>query len=275
MPFVSVRLQSVLVRRPRHCLATRLLLGVLSTVLLAVFLGLLAAGAPAFAGSVHVAAAANFTTAARALAGPFEQASGHQVVFSFGSTGQLYAQIGQGAPFQVFLAADQARPLKAVEDGLAVPGSLFTYAIGKIVLFSRDPKRVTGEATLRDGEFQKIAIANPVTAPYGAAALETLKALGVYDAVKARIVQGNNIAQTFQFVETGNAELGFVALSQIAGRAGGSRWVVPEKLYTAIRQDAVLLKSGTDNPAARAFMDFLQGPEAAAIIAKFGYGTDR
>ena len=141
------------------------------------------------------------------------------------------------------------------------------------MLFSREADRVTGEATLRNGRFQKIAIANPVTAPYGTAAVQTMKALKVYDTLKLRIVQGNNIAQTFQFVETGNAELGFVALSQVAGREDGSRWLVPDTLYTPIRQDAVLLKGGAENPAARAFMDFLKGPQASAIIKKFGYGT--
>jgi len=250
--------------------------GFLRSAWLAAF-SLLATGiaAPASAASVNVAVAANFSDAVKMIAREFEQTSGHRAVLSFGSTGQLYTQIGQGAPFQVFLAADQARPRRAVADGLAVPGSLFTYAVGKIVLFSRDPNLVTGEATLRHPRFQKIAIANPTTAPYGAAAVETMTALKVYDALKPRIVQGNNIAQAFQFVQTGNAELGFVALAQVAGREDGSRWVVPDNLYTPIRQDAVLLKTGADNPAARAFLDFLKGPKAAAIIAKFGYGTGR
>jgi molybdate transport system substrate-binding protein len=238
-----------------------------------VALSVMAFATPASAESVNVAVAANFTAAVKMIARAFEEARGHKAVLSFGSTGQLFTQIGQGAPFQVFLAADQARPRKALADGLAVPGSLFTYAVGKIVLFSRDPDRVTGEATLRSGRFLKIAIANPVTAPYGTAAVQSMKALKVYDTLKSRIVQGNNIAQTFQFVETGNAELGFVALSQVAGREDGSRWLVPDTLYTPIRQDAVLLKSGADNPAARAFMDFLKGPQAGAIIKKFGYGT--
>src|SRR5262249_29519115 len=130
---------------------------------------------------------------------------------------------------------------------------------------------VNGEQTLRDGKFSKIAIANPTTAPYGAAGVETMKALGVYDALAGKIVQGNNIAQTFQFIDTGNAELGFVALSQVIGRQGGSRWIVPANLYSPIRQDAVLLKSGTDNEAAKAFLAFLKSPEAAAIIEKYGY----
>jgi molybdate transport system substrate-binding protein len=229
--------------------------------------------AVAQAGEVKVAVAANFTQAAREIGSLFEKATGHKVVFSFGSTGQLYTQITQDAPFEVFLAADQARPKKAVDGGLAVPNSQFTYATGKIVLFSTDPGLVRGEATLRDGKFQKIAIANPKTAPYGAAAVEAMKALGVYDTLSAKIVQGNNIAQTYQFVETDNAELGFVALSQVAGNNDGSRWLVPGKLYSVIAQDAVLLKWGANNAAAVAFLDFLRGPEARTVKEKYGYGV--
>ena len=151
--------------------------------------------------------------------------------------------------------------------------TLFTYAVGRIVLFSMNAKLVTGEQTLRDGQFNKIAIANPTVAPYGAAAIETMKALGVYDALTSKIVQGSNIAQTYQFVETSNAELGFVALSQVITRPDGSRWVVPANLYSPIRQDAVLLKTGASNEAAKSFLTFMKGPEAAAVIEKFGYGT--
>jgi len=224
------------------------------------------------AAEVRVAVAANFTDAAKEIGALFEKKTNHKAVFSFGSTGQLYTQITQDAPFEVFLSADQERPKKAVSDNLAVPDSLFTYATGKIVLFSKDKGLVKGEAILKDGKFTKIAIANPTTAPYGAAAVETLKALGVYDTLSSKIVQGNNIAQTYQFVDTGNAELGFVALSQVAGHDDGSRWIVPEKLYTTIAQDAVLLKRGADNEAARAFVTFLKGPEARAVKEKYGYG---
>lgn len=225
------------------------------------------------ADETHVAVAANFTEAAKEIGALFEEASGHRAVFSFGSTGQLYTQIVQGAPFQVFLAADQERPRKAVDESFAVPGSLFTYATGRIVLFSTDRDLVTGAATLRHGGFAKLAIANPVTAPYGAAAVEAMRALGVYDSLAPKIVQGNNIAQAWQFVETGNAELGFVALAQVAGRDDGSRWVVPENLHAAIAQDAVLLKAGAGSAAAKAFVAFLAGPDARSVTEKYGYGT--
>ncbi|MFV0298657.1 MAG: molybdate ABC transporter substrate-binding protein [Hyphomicrobiaceae bacterium] len=223
-------------------------------------------------GEVKVAVAANFTAAAKEIAATFERAKGTKVVLSFGSTGQLYTQITQGAPFEVFLAADQARPKKAVDGGQAVPGTSFTYAVGKLVLFAKAKGIVAGEAVLKNGRFTRIAIANPMTAPYGAAAVETMKTIGVYDALKSRIVQGNNIAQTFQFVESGNAELGFVALSQIVNVKGGSRWVVPASMHRQIAQDAVLLKAGADNPAAREFLAFLSEPEARTVIEKFGYG---
>jgi len=230
-------------------------------------------GAPAFADQVRVGVAANFNEAAREIGALFEQATGHRAVFSFGSTGQLYTQITQGAPFEVFLAADRTRPARAETEGLAVAGTRFTYATGKLVLFSRDPALVRGEATLREAGFSRLAIANPVTAPYGSAAVAVMRTLGVHDALAPRIVQGNNIAQTYQFVATGNAELGFVALSQVARHAEGSRWRVPETLYPPIAQDAVLLLNGVDNPAARAFVDFLRGPEAARVKRRYGYGA--
>lgn len=241
----------------------------LAAILLA---GLLAN--PALAAETSVAVAANFTGAAKQIAAAFNEETGHEAVLSFGSTGQLYAQISQGAPFQVFLAADTARPARALEEGFGVDGTIFTYAIGRIVLWSADPDLVKGEDTLGRGGFDRIAIANPRTAPYGAAAVEAMKGLGVYDALEAKIVQGNNIAQAYQFVETGNAELGFVALSQIAGSEAGSRWEIPGTLYAPIRQDAVLLKTGADNPAAQAFLSFLKGQTAAAIIGKYGYGVE-
>jgi len=229
---------------------------------------------PAAAGQTNVAVAANFTQAAKEIAAAFQAETGHEAVLSFGSTGQLYTQITQDAPFEVFLAADTRRPAKALADGFGVEGSDFTYAIGKIVLWSTDADRVKGADTLDAGGFDRIAIANPETAPYGAAAVEAMKGLGVYDALEGKIVQGNNIAQAFQFVETGNAELGFVAKSQIAGSDAGSRWEVPSDLYAPIRQDAVLLKKGADNAAAAAFLDFLKGPVAGAVIEKYGYGVE-
>jgi molybdate transport system substrate-binding protein len=232
-----------------------------------------AAASTAQAGEVKVAVAANFAAAAKEIGALFAAETGHRAVFSFGSTGHLYAQITQDAPFEVFLAADRARPIKAVEHGFAVRDSRFTYAIGRLVVFALDPALVTGAVTLREGRFTRIAIANPVTAPYGAAALETMKALGVHDALAPRIVQGANIAQTYQFVETGNAEIGFVALAQVAGHGEGSRWVVPDDLHAVIAQDAVLLTRGAPNQAARAFAAFLKEPGARAVTARHGYGA--
>jgi molybdate transport system substrate-binding protein len=230
-------------------------------------------GQAARAGETTIAVATNFTDAAKEIGAAFEKATGHKAIFSFGSTGQLYAQIGQNAPFEVFLAADQARPQKAVDEGLAVHASRVTYATGRIVLFSRDKTVVKGKETLTDSAITKVAIANPVTAPYGTAAVEAMQALGVYDALSAKLVKGSNIAQTYQFVATGNAEIGFVALSQIAAHDEGSRWLVPAELYKPIAQDAVLLTKGQGNDAARAFMDFLMKPEAKAIKEKYGYGA--
>ncbi|MDY8109842.1 molybdate ABC transporter substrate-binding protein [Fulvimarina sp. 2208YS6-2-32] len=225
--------------------------------------------------TTNVAVAANFTDAASEIAAAFANAGDHEAVLSFGATGQLYAQIAQGAPFEVFLAADDERPTRAVEEGYGVPGSVFTYAIGRLVLYSGEAGVVTGPETLEAGTFDRIAIANPDTAPYGVAAVETMRALDVYDALKSRIVQGQNIGQAYQFVETGNAEVGFVALGQVSQAETGSRWIVPRDLYAPIRQDAVLLKTGEANPAAAAFVAFLKGDEAAAIIEKYGYAIDR
>jgi len=229
---------------------------------------------PATAGQTNVAVAANFTDAAKEIAGLFKAKTGHEALLSFGSTGQLYTQITQQAPFEVFLSADEARPKKAIEDGFATPDSLFTYAIGKLVLWSKNPDLVKGPETLSSGAFTKLAYCNPVGAPYGSATVETLKALSLYEKLQPKLVQGENIMQAFQFVDTGNAELGFVALSEVAKTSVGSRWIVPQKLYTPIRQDAVLLKKGATNDAATAFMAFLKGREARAIIVKYSYDID-
>jgi molybdate transport system substrate-binding protein len=240
--------------------------------LFAVAVALLGAG-NAFAAQTNVAVAANFTDAAKEIAAAFKQKTGHEAVLSFGASGQFYTQITQGAPFQVFLSADDGRPKKLVEDGLAVPESRFTYAIGKLVLWSRTPDFVKGEATLRSAAFAKLSICNPTAAPYGAAAVQTMKSLKLYDALQPRLVEGASVTQAFQFVETGNAELGFIALSQLTGNDTGSRWIVPQDLYTPIRQDAVLLKIGASNAAASGFITFLKGPEARTIIEKYGYLT--
>jgi molybdate transport system substrate-binding protein len=236
-------------------------------------LALVISAPAARAGETRIAVAANFTDAAREIGALFDATSGHRAVFSFGSTGQLYAQIGQGAPFDAFVAADRDRPQKAVDDGLAVPGSRFTYATGRLALYSRQPGLVAGPQVLTDANVTRLAIANPATAPYGAAAVDVMQALGVFDVLGPKLVRGNNVAQTFQFVATGNAELGFVALSQIAGRTGGSRWIVPEDLHAPIAQDAVLLTHGAGNDAARAFLAFLRGPAARAVKEKYGYGA--
>jgi molybdate transport system substrate-binding protein len=235
-----------------------------------------AAALALFAGAAHadktnVAVAANFTEPAREIAAAFKAATGHEAVLSFGSTGQLYAQITQEAPFEVFLAADDARPEMAVEAGLAVEDSVFTYAVGRLVLWSPEPGMEIGDDTLKSGAFDKIAIANPGTAPYGAAAIEVMEALDVLDELEPKIVRGNSVAQAYQFVVTGNAELGFVASSQVIGNDGGSVWEVATNFYEPILQDAVLLNRGAESEAARAFMDYLQGHDAAEIIARYGY----
>ncbi|RAP42121.1 molybdate ABC transporter substrate-binding protein [Rhodovulum viride] len=241
----------------------------------AAFLAALALSAPARAADTIAAVAANFTDAATEIGAAFEAATGHHVTYSFGSTGQLYTQITQDAPFEVFLAADQARPEKAEAEGFAVPGSRFTYAVGKLVLFSTDPEAIDDSpAALENPDLTHVAIANPETAPYGAAAVETMKALGLYETLEPKIVQGKSISQTHQFVATGNAPVGFVALSQVIADETGSRWLVPQDLYTPIRQDAVLLAKGADSEAAKAYIDFLKSPEALAIIGKYGYGTE-
>ncbi len=227
--------------------------------------------APAMAGETRIAVAANFTGAAREIGAAFARETGHAAVFSFGATGALYAQIANGAPYDVFLAADQARPVRAEQEGLAVSGTRMTYAVGRLMLYSRDPSRVAGAATLRDPAVSRLAIANPATAPYGAAAVEVLRALGVHEALAGKVVTGNTIAQTYQFVATGNAEVGFVALSQVIGHDTGSRWLVTQELHAPIAQDAILLSGAADKPAARAFLAFLKSASARAIVEKYGY----
>ena len=226
----------------------------------------------ALAAEVKVAVAANFTEPAKAIAARFKARTGHDATLSFGSSGQFHAQIANGAPFEVFLSADRERPEKAEAEGLAVVGSRFTYAVGRLVLYSATPGLVDGKgAVLKTGRFQKIAIAAPRSAPYGEAAVETMRKLGVAQTLASKLVQGTSITQAYQFVETGAAELGFVALSQVIAVRGGSRWVVPATYHTPIDQQAVLLKTGVGDPAATAFMAFLKGGEAKAIIRKYGY----
>jgi molybdate transport system substrate-binding protein len=230
------------------------------------------AAAPALAAETQVAVAANFTEPAKDIAAAFKAATGHTATLSFGSSGQFYAQMTHGAPYEVFLSADAERPARAEQDGLGVAGSRFTYAIGRLVLYSRTPGLADGAgAVLSTGRFSKLSIADPAAAPYGAAAIQTLRRLGVYAAVKPRIVMGSSITQAFQFVDTGAAELGFVAYSQVINITGGSRWLVPAADHAPIEQQAILLDRGQNNPAARAFLAFLKGPQAVAIIRRYGY----
>ncbi|GGL40222.1 molybdate ABC transporter substrate-binding protein [Caulobacter rhizosphaerae] len=230
------------------------------------------AATPVLAADTKVAVAANFTEPAKAIAAAFKAKTGHTATLSFGSSGQFYTQMAHGAPYEVFLSADAERPLKAEQEGLAVPGARFTYAVGRLVLYSRTPGLVDGKgAVLASDRFAKLAIADPAAAPYGEAAVETMRKLKVYDALAPKIVRGASITQAYQYVATGNAELGFVALSQVIDQPGGSRWLVPAADHAPIQQQAVLLRTGEKNPAARAFLTFLKSPAAIAIIRRYGY----
>lgn len=226
------------------------------------------------AGETQVAVAANFTEPAKEIAAAFQKATGHIAVLSFGASGAFYTQLTHGAPFELFLSADAERPQKAEQEGFAVPKTRFTYAIGRIALFSAKPGLVEANgAVLKRGGFATIAIADPATAPYGVAAVQAMQRLGLYPALAPKIVKGSSIAQTYQFVATGAADLGFVALSQLVSVRGGSRWIVPRALHAPIDQQAVLLKTGAANPAARAFLKFLKSPQALAVIRRYGYET--
>lgn len=226
------------------------------------------------AGTVHVAVAANFATPIKQIVANFERDTGHKAVVATGATGKFYAQIVNGAPFEVLLSADDETPAKLEKEGRAQPGSRFTYAVGRLVLWSPKPGVVDKDgAVLKSGEFQHLALANPKVAPYGQAAVETMKAQGSYERLAPKFVLGENIAQTQQFIASGNAELGFVALSQVIanGRIEGSSWIVPGSMHGAIRQDAALLDKGKDNAAASAFLLFLKSEKAKAVIRSFGY----
>jgi len=242
---------------------------------ISLFLVAATVAASAAAGEVQVAVAANFTAPMQAIARQFEQETGNKAVAAFGATGQFYAQIKNGAPFEVFLAADDDRPARLEAEQQTVPGSRFTYAVGSLALWSAKPGYVDDQgAVLKQNAFRHLAIANPKAAPYGLAATQVLDKLGLADAVKPKIVEGQSIAQAQQFVASGNAELGFVALSQVykdGKLTSGSAWLVPASLHDPIRQDAVILAKGKDNPAAQAFVDYLKGPKAAAIIKSYGY----
>ena len=230
----------------------------------------LAPGA-ANADTARIAVASNFTSAAKALADEYAALSGHAITPSYGATGALYLQISQGAPYAAFLAADQARPALLLQDDRAVPGSGFTYAIGELALFSRDAAAVLGPDYLKQAPFERIAIADPATAPYGLAAMQTLQSLGLDAVLAPRIVRGKNIGQTFQFIWSGAAEAGFVARSQIADAGAGAHWTVPSSLHEPIAQDAVLLDASS--VAARGFLAYLRSPAGRATISRHGYAT--
>ncbi|HEY3696924.1 molybdate ABC transporter substrate-binding protein [Phenylobacterium sp.] len=227
---------------------------------------------PASAADTQVAVAANFTEPAKEIAAAFKTATGHTAILTFGSSGQIYTQLAHGAPYEVFLSADADRPKKAEQDGLGVPKTRFTYAVGRLVLYSRTPGLVDDKgAALSGGGFNKLSIADPAAAPYGVAAVQTLRKLGLYDQVKPKIVTGSSITQAYQFVQTGAAEVGFIALSQVINEQGGSRWLVPAGFHAPIDQQAILLYTGEKNPAAKAFFDYLKTPAAVAIIKRYGY----
>lgn len=227
------------------------------------------------AGEVHVAVASNFSAPMKAIAAQFEQETGHKVLVSTGATGKFYAQIRNGAPFELLLAADDEVPARLEAEGLGVADSRFTYAIGRLVLWSARPDLVDGRGeVLKKADVGQLSIANPRLAPYGAAAVEAMKALNVFAAVEARLVMGENIAQAHQFVHAGNAALGFVAMSQVyedGKLKSGSAWIVPSHLHRPIRQDAVLLQKGKNNPAARQLAGFLKQDAARRVIRRYGY----
>jgi len=236
---------------------------------------LLLVGQTTWAASTLVAVAANFSKPMTEIAAEFEKATGHSAKLSFGSTGKFVSQLEHGGPFEVLLSADEKAPQRLVESGLAVANSQFTYAIGRLVLWSAKPGYVDDHGKiLSTSGFKHIALADPKLAPYGAAAVEVLKKLGLFDKLQPLFVQGENIAQTFQFVSTGNAPLGFIALSQVIENGKivkGSGWIIPRDHYAPIRQAAVLMKKGAENPAATALLDYLKTAPALAIIEKYGY----
>jgi molybdate transport system substrate-binding protein len=233
---------------------------------------------PAQAAQVSVAVASNFAQPMQEIAAAFEQSSGHRVVLSLGSSGRFYAQVRNGAPFHLLLSADQEIPARLESEGLAVEGSRFTYARGRLALWSATPNRVDAQGkVLRSGDFRRLALASPRLAPYGTAAMQVIDRLGLSKQLQPRIVEGENIAQAHQFVATGNAELGFVAWSQVQSQgriAAGSGWLVPAEMHAPIRQDAVLLRAARDQPQALALAVFLRGEAARAIIRRHGYELD-
>jgi molybdate transport system substrate-binding protein len=222
-----------------------------------------------------VAVAANFSAPMQQIAALFQKETGHQIKLSFGASGGIYAQIKNGAPFDLFLSADQLTPQKLEAEGLGVPNSRFTYATGQLVLWSKQEGLVDAKGhVLQNKSIQRIALANPKLAPYGAAAMETMTNLGLLKELQSKLVQGDNIAQTYQFVSTQNAQIGFVALSQVfanGNMTSGSAWIVPGNLHQPIQQDVILLRKGQDNKAATALLLYLKGEQAKKIMKSFGY----
>lgn len=227
------------------------------------------------AANLQVAVASNFANTLEVLAESFRQETGHPLLVTTGSTGKFYQQIRQGAPFEVFLSADSRTPEKLEQENLGVAGTRLTYATGHLVLWSKHPGMVDAEGqVLKQNTFRHLAIANPATAPYGTAAMEVMKNLGILEQLQPLLVQGENIAQTYQFVDSGNAEIGFVAAAQVMWNGkprSGSAWLVPDHLHSPLHQDAILLKNGERNPVAQQFMLYLQSDRAKAIISRFGY----
>ena len=241
-----------------------------------VALSLAAFACAAQADEIQVAVAANFSAAAQKIAAQFEHDTGHTVKLSFGATGKFYAQIEAGAPFDVLLAADQVTPGKLVAEGKAVPATLRTYAIGKLVLWSADAGLVDARGeVLKSDKWKHLSVADAKLAPYGQAAKETLAALKLTDAVQARVVTADSIGQAYQFAQTGNAELGFVALGQVqppdGSKAAGSTWLVPDSLYAPLKQDAVVIAATKSAKAATDFVAYLGGEKARAVIKAYGY----
>ena len=231
--------------------------------------------AHANAEEIRVAVASNFAAPMQKIVAQFEIDTGHKVSVSLGATGRFYSQIRHGAPFEMLLAADEETPARLEKEGLAIAGSRFTYSIGKLVLWSTKPGLVDDKGeVLRKGNFTHLSVANPRLAPYGAAAVESMKALGVLESVQPKFVQAENIAQAFQFVASGNAQLGFVAMSQAYENGklkSGSAWLVPASFHSPIRQDAVILQKGRNKPAVESFARFLKSEPARQLIRQYGY----
>jgi molybdate transport system substrate-binding protein len=230
--------------------------------------------APASAEQALVAVAANFVPPFREIALEFEKSTGHQLQVAGGSSGNFYSQIKNGAPFDVFFSADMERPKLLEDEGFGVKGTRLTYAVGRLVLWSPNADLVKGGETLRFKQYKRLAIANPKTAPYGLAAMQAMQKLEIWESLQPQIVMGENLGQTMGFIESGNAQLGFVALSQVMDpkiKGKGSHWNVPTNLHEPIKQDVILLTKGKDNPAAKALMEFMSGPQAKGVIERYGY----